>query len=117
MLELSGEAELADVRELTLRGRRPLLTTFEPACSMLPGLEALSLSGNQIATLAGFSQLRCLSTLNLNNNQLASLDGLQHCSALQASAPARGGWGRGGRGMCAHLCASTVCARVRSCCA
>lgn len=81
LLELSGESTLDAVKELTLRGRK--LTSFEPYASKVPLLQALSLSHNQLTSLAGFSQLYALVTLNVNSNMLTSLHGLEACVSLQ----------------------------------
>jgi Leucine-rich repeat (LRR) protein len=81
ILELTGEVNAVDVRQLTLRGRG--LHTFEPLAPMLPALDGLSLSHNRLTSLAGMEALQRLATLNVNHNALTSLHGLQHCTLLR----------------------------------
>ncbi|KAL6749690.1 hypothetical protein V8C86DRAFT_1796919, partial [Haematococcus lacustris] len=81
ILSLSGESAIEDVRELTLRGFK--LSSFKEHAVKLTGLTALSLSHNQLTSLASFSLLTSLSTLNVNANLLTSLRGIEGCTSLR----------------------------------
>ena len=74
LLELSGEDQLDQVRELVLRdaGLAAIGTLLEP----LVALEVLSLSNNLLRSLEGCSLARLL-VLNVNFNRIASLEGAQ----------------------------------------
>ncbi|PNH10832.1 Centrosomal protein [Tetrabaena socialis] len=82
LLALTGEDALEDVRELTLRNHK--LQTFDQGDTRrLINLQIMSLSHNQLSSLAGFQHLRNLVSLNMNFNGLTSLEGISHCTALQ----------------------------------
>ena len=80
LLELTGENELDQIRELVLRkaGLGEIGSLFKPLCA----LEVLSLSNNLLRSLDGCATLTGLLVLNINFNRIASLEPLAHCHAL-----------------------------------
>ena len=81
ILELSGEDELCQVRELVLRERG--LSEVGPLLERLTALEVLSLSNNNVHSLAGCASMGRLTTLNINFNRIASLEPLSNCPLLE----------------------------------
>lgn len=81
ILELSGEDELCQVRELVLRERG--LSEVGPLLEQLTALEVLSLSNNNVHSLAGCASMGRLTTLNINFNRIASLEPLSNCPLLE----------------------------------
>lgn len=81
ILDLSGEDELCQVRELVLREHG--LSEVGPLLEQLTALEVLSLSNNAIHSLAGCASMGRLTTLNINFNRVASLEPLSSCPLLE----------------------------------
>ena len=81
ILDLSGEDELCQVRELVLREHG--LSEVGPLLEQLTALEVLSLSNNAVHSLAGCASMGRLTTLNINFNRVASLEPLSSCPLLE----------------------------------
>ena len=81
ILDLSGEDELCQVRELVLREHG--LSEVGPLLERLTALEVLSLSNNNVHSLAGCASMGRLTTLNINFNRIASLEPLSNCPLLE----------------------------------
>ncbi|KAJ8598179.1 hypothetical protein CTAYLR_007372 [Chrysophaeum taylorii] len=81
-LEASGENSLLDINQLVLRQCK--IERISPNCvASLVNLKALSLSNNNMRSLAGFAHLAQLEELNLNFNVITEVDELRHCGLLR----------------------------------
>ena len=79
-LEASGDASLAEVAQLVLRGKALSGIGCAPR---LTHLTVLSLSHNRLTSIESLTPLAALEVLNVNFNQLPSLELLAKCTKLQ----------------------------------